>query len=116
MDEKVQVNARLDRQLWKEVKMLALQKDVSAASILEDAVRIFMQKSSGSPVVKSQSAGDPSPDQLEAERIIRENDSMSARQLADMLNEAGHRTMRGAAWSQNTVNKNRLKLRRQGVV
>ena len=118
MDEKTQMGVKVDVSVWKAIKIQSIQEGTTAGEIVNQALRAYlgMDTPAPKPTRPAAPAGDPSPDQIEAERIIRENDSMNARQLADLLNEAGHRTTRGAAWSQNTVNKVRLRLRRQGVV
>ena len=120
MIERAHVNVYISKVVWKTVRLKAVEDETSAASIVEAALRHYLGMSAPpapEPTRKpTRQPAAPSPDQIEAERLIQENDSMNARQLADLLNDAGHRTMRGAAWSQNTVNKTRLRLRRQGVV
>ncbi len=42
--ERKQIGVKLDSNLWREMKILALKKDKTAGGLLEEAIRAFLAK------------------------------------------------------------------------
>jgi len=122
MDEKTQIGVKIDVSVWKAVRVKSIQDGIAAGDIVNAAIRQYMGMDADTPAPPASSPkptrqpATPATDQTEAHRIIKENDEMDARQLAELLNEAGHTTARGREWTQNTVNKTRNKIRKGGMV
>lgn len=117
LPDRVQTGAIVDRPLWTEVKIKAIREGKSTGEILEEALREYMgmeapeQEAKPAPPKEAKPAPDQGTDQAEVEKFILDRPGQKGRDLAQELNDAGYRTLRGKLFSEGRVNKIRWQIK-----
>lgn len=119
---KTQVGAMVDRDLWTKVRIKGVRENRSSGEILEEAIRNYFgmgpaaaekPKPNKTPQVSTKKNGQGA-DQAEVERFVLERQDQKAREIAEELNQAGYRTIRGKEFNEGAVNKIRWKAKQRG--
>ena len=117
MAAKTQIGVKVDTDTWKAVRMKSIQEDVTAGEIVNAAIRQYLGMDAKEPAPrKRQAAAQASTgsDQGEVESFILSHEDKSAREMADLLSDAGYTTVKGGAFNMNVVGKLRTKMKQEG--
>ena len=119
MNEKAQVSAKVDADVWRAVRIKAIDEGITAGEILNQAIREFMGMDEPSPkpkpAPKKQRQTVTGSDPGDVEKFILEHDDAgSAKAIAEMLNQAGYTSVSGGAFTGNIVGKIRNRMKQEG--